>query len=110
MVATICNCETEEVSTCHYYSGLPSEVETAVTRQARLLEDEILANNELGKQVLKLREEKEQLLDTVWLATSGSQIKELWTRVLERLDQEPTALQTDALMIGMNDRPSQQES
>ena len=36
--------------------------------------------------------ERENLLDTVWLATSGKQIKELWTKVAELLGDQPSPL------------------
>lgn len=49
--------------------------------------------------MLALRKEKEELLDTVWLATSGKQIKDLWQKVSDLLQQEPTPLQQDALAM-----------
>lgn len=74
-------------------------VQQAVTAKARVLETEILAETDLGKQVLALRAEKENLLDTVWLATSTSQIKELWGHVNQLLGMSPTALEDTALRI-----------
>ena len=38
-------------------------------------------------------------LDTVWLAASPTQIKQLWTKVGELLGDEPTTLERDALAI-----------
>ena len=64
-----------------YYGRTDQEVESAVTARARALEADILAESDLGKQVLTLRDEKDNLLDTVWLATSCAQIKELWQQV-----------------------------
>ena len=58
---------------CYSYDSV---VENAVAVRAKALESEILAESEVGKQVLALREEKDNLLDTVWLATSSSQIKD----------------------------------
>jgi hypothetical protein len=74
-------------------------VEQAVETRAKALEADILAESELGQQVLSLREEKENLLDTVWLATSTSQIKELWQHVNAILSRTPTALEDKALKI-----------
>lgn len=74
-------------------------VEHAVDTRARALESEILAESEIGRQVLSLREEKDNLLDTVWLATSSSQIKELWADVNALLEITPTALEEKALKI-----------
>ena len=46
-----------------------------------------------------MREEKENLLDTVWLATCTKQIKELWEQVNVLLEIKPTALEEKALQI-----------
>ena len=59
----------------------------------------MLAENKLGQQILALRMEKENLLDTVWLATSSIQIKELWEQVNTVLDRTPTPLESKALRI-----------
>jgi hypothetical protein len=75
------------------------DVENAVKARARALEAEILAECELGRQVLALRLEEDNLLDTVWLATSSQQIKELWERVNTLLEITPTALEDTALKI-----------
>ena len=83
-----------------YYSYRhDSEVENAVKRRKAVHEDELLAESELGQQVLKLRQEKENLLDTVWLAASAKQIKELWSKVAELLGDAQTQLQREALAI-----------
>ena len=68
-------------------------------RRAKALEADILAESDLGRRVLSLREEKDNLLDTVWLATSSSQIKELWEQVNSLLEITPTALEDKALKI-----------
>ena len=107
MVATIRDCDVEEVGIESYYHQLPLEITNALTRRAAIPEEELLAEHKLGKQILLLRREKEELLDTIWLATSGRQIKELWTSVIERLVQEPTALQSDALRIPPEESESQ---
>jgi len=106
MVATIRDCDVEEVGLDSLGRYVPHEVNRAVHRRAAIREEELLAEHKLGQQILSLRLEKEELLDTVWLATSGRQIKELWTSVIERLAQEPTALQSDALRIS----PEESES
>ena len=46
------------------------EVQNAVKRHQAVHEDELLAESDLGSQILQLRIEKENLLDTVWLATA----------------------------------------
>ena len=79
------------------YGRYDHEVDGAVQARARALEADILAESELGRQVLSLRDEKDNLLDTVWLATSCSQIKELWEQVNVLLEVKPTALEEKAL-------------
>ena len=83
-----------------YYSHrYHSEMDNAVKRRKAVHEDELLAESELGQQVLKLRGEREELLDVVWLATSPKQVKALWEKVAELLGDEQTQLQRDALAI-----------
>lgn len=76
-----------------------NEVSNAVKRRQSVHEDELLAEHERGQEIVRLRQEKEDLLDTVWLATSGAQIKELWTKVAEVLGDPQTQLQREALAI-----------
>ena len=80
-----------------YYGSRDHEVEGAVNARAKAMEADILAESDLGKQVLSLRDERDNLLDTVWLATSCSQIKELWEQVNVLLEVKPTALEEKAL-------------
>jgi hypothetical protein len=82
-----------------YYGRTDQEVEGAVAARARALEADILAESDVGRQVLSLRDEKDNLLDTVWLATSCAQIKELWQQVNALLEAEPTTLEEKALTI-----------
>jgi hypothetical protein len=78
---------------------IDSEFRTLTIQQERL----IMQGDELGREILKLRDEQEQLLDTVWLATSTMQIRQLWQGVHELLADQPTALQTTAINIESND-------
>lgn len=99
MVATVRGCLVEEVFIADGWRGTPYEVTQAIDQLAAIREEELLAENRLGKQILLLRQEKEELLDTVWLATSGRQIKELWSKVIDRLGQQPTSLQAEAMKL-----------
>ena len=76
-----------------------SEVDRAISRRKAVHEDELLAESELGQRVLRLRQEREELLDVVWLATSPKQIKQLWSKVANLLGDQQTQLQRDALAI-----------
>jgi hypothetical protein len=82
-----------------YYPSAQGEVTSAIQRRQSLHEDELLAENPLGQQILRLRQEKENLLDTIWLATSPQQIKELWKKVVDLLGEEQTTLQKEALAL-----------
>ena len=76
---------------------LDSTVEEAIAKAHGIAEREIMSRDELGRTILTLRDEREELLDTIWLATSPTQIRELWKSVATLLDEEPTALQEAAL-------------
>jgi len=75
------------------------EIELAVGRRETVFEQELLAAHEIGREIVKLQEEKENLLDTIWLATSPAQLKTLWTKVAELLHQNTTLLEQEALAI-----------
>jgi hypothetical protein len=75
------------------------EIRAAIDRRRSLHEEELLAAHELGRQVLRLRAERENLLDAIWLATSPSQVRTFWQRVGELLGEEPTRLEREALSI-----------
>ena len=68
-------------------------------RRQTIHEDELLAEDPLGQQILHPRQEKENLWDTIWLARSRHPIKELWKKVVDLLGDEQTALQREALAI-----------
>ena len=99
MAAKIRGVTVEEVEDCYQYTGRHPEVDSTVAKRQTLHEEELLAQNELGQQILNLRVERDNLLDTVWLATSPKQIKDLWAKVAKVLGDEPTQLQRDAMAI-----------
>jgi hypothetical protein len=75
------------------------EVRAAIDKRRAMHEEERLADNEIGRQVLRLRAEREDLLDAIWLATSPAQIRTFWRKVAELLGEEPTRLEREALSI-----------
>ena len=85
----------QHYSPSHYHN----EVENAIKSRQTIHEDKLLADSEVGGRILQLRRERENLLDTVWLAASSKQIKDLWAKVAELLGDEQTQLQRDALAI-----------
>ena len=82
-----------------YRNDPPFEVLNCVNRRREVHEKELLAKSPLGQKILHLQREKDELLDTVWLATSSSQIKELWASFAELLSWEPPELQKHAISI-----------
>ena len=82
-----------------YYGRHETEVTRAVSQRQAVHEDELLADHDVGRRVLQFRDEKDRLLDVIWLATSPAQVRQLWTRVGERLGDETTQLEREALAI-----------
>jgi hypothetical protein len=104
MIATLRSVPIDEVADnfgIRYGSelGLPHEVAEAITRRQAAHQAQLLADDPVGREIAHLEAEKDHLLDTVWLACSPDQIKQLWTRVGELLGDEPTALERQALAI-----------
>lgn len=97
MVTKVTGCAAEHQSRTYY--SKPHEIEQAVAKRRQRHEEELMAQDELGRQILELRREKDELLDTIWLATSGTQVRQLWNDVTELLKQTPTKLQTKALKV-----------
>lgn len=69
----------------------------AVSARQETVEKELLSKDLLGQRILKLRNEQEALLDTVWLSTSAVQIRELWRDVTELVSGELSELQKKVL-------------
>ena len=79
--------------------GCDTEVNKAIRPRVEAHEAQILMSSDVGRRIVELRREKDNLLDTVWLASSSAQIKELWGKVATFLRDEPTPLERDALAI-----------
>src|SRR5262249_44358663 len=75
------------------------DIRAAISKRQAVHEEELLAGHELGRQVLRLRAERESLLDSIWLATSPSQVRLFWRKVGELLGEEPTDLERQAMSI-----------
>jgi hypothetical protein len=99
MLAKVQGVPVEQVDGRRYYGSMDPEVARAIESRQAVHQDELLAEHPLGQEILKLQYEKEELLDTVWLATSGTQIKQLWTKVAELLGEQQSPLQEAALAI-----------
>src|SRR6266852_4557294 len=98
MLATVRRVPLEEADEYLHYQH--ADVSSAIQRRQSVHEEELLAEDQLGQEILRLRREKESLLDTIWLATSPNQVRQLWQKVIELLGDEQTTLQKEALAIG----------
>jgi hypothetical protein len=78
---------------------LPLEAADALGKRQAAHQERLLADDPVGREIARLEAEKDNLLDTVWLATSPSQIKQLWSNVAELLGDQPTSLEREALSI-----------
>lgn len=72
-------------------------IENVIEKEATEIEKEILQESEVGLEILKLEREREELTDTIWLATSPVQIRSLWKDFTTMVTEEPTQLQKQAL-------------
>ena len=99
MLAHVRGVPVEDLDDTHYGYCREEEVKSAVAKRQKVHEDELLGECDTGREILRLRQEQEDLLDTVWLATSAAALKTLWSKVNELLGKEPTRLERDALEI-----------
>jgi hypothetical protein len=83
---------------CHYWK--PQEkIEEIIEKETSRRYQILLAETDFGAEIKRLEEEQEAMLETVWAATSSSQVKELFKRVNDVLRESPTALGAKALDI-----------
>jgi hypothetical protein len=99
MLAAVRRVPLEEAADAYTHGPHP-EVTRALAKRQEAHEEDLLAEDPIGHEVLRLRREKERLLDVVWLAISPQQVKDLWAKVSELLGDEPTPLERAALAIG----------
>lgn len=72
-------------------------IESVINREVAETEKEILGESEAGRRILRLEREREELTDTIWLATSPVQIRSLWKDFTALVTEEPTELQKQAM-------------
>jgi len=102
MLAVVRRVAADEIKDYYAYRD-DVETEGAIARRQAVFADQFLAQSPIGQQILKLRQEKDRLLDTVWLATSSAAIKSLWEKVGQLLGDELTSLEREALPIAPDD-------
>ncbi len=78
-----------------YY--IRSRIDFRIAELQRDIEEDLLAESDMGREIRNLAAEKENLLDTVWLATSSRQVTDLWQKVLNLLGEDTTDFQREIL-------------
>ena len=71
MLAIVTGRNVEDVPYHSHYAYRPNEVASAIDKRQSVHEEELLARDAHAQRILKLSREKDELLDTVWLATSS---------------------------------------
>lgn len=85
------------VGTGLYTYRAEEEVNKALDAHAGDVEAELLGQHEPGREILRLRAEKNNFLDTLWLATSPQHVRTMWEGLVRLLGEEATAIQKDIL-------------
>ena len=70
---------------------------SAISDTSREIQSKLMLEHDFGKQIAGLEREKENMLDTIWLATSPRQATKLWQGVLLLLGDEITKFQKEVL-------------
>ena len=76
---------------------LASDVDRIIKTRQSAVEQELLAQSSIGQRLLALRREEEQVLDTIWMATTHRHIQDVWRRLDEVIGDESTELQQDII-------------
>ena len=76
-----------------------AEFRQALDKRQAIHEEELLAHDERGQHILRLRRERDNLPDSVALASAPAGLRQLWVKLLLLLGEEPTALQQATLAL-----------
>jgi len=68
------------------------QIEDRIEKATGVVKGKMMADNDVGKEILRLQAEQEHMLETVWVATSSAQVKELFMKVNSVLNESPTGL------------------
>ncbi len=79
-----------------YYAQM-DRVDTELKPHIERCLHKLLTNDPRGQEVIKLESEREQLLDTIWLATSSRQVRDMWTQVLKLLGEDSSEFQKEVI-------------
>jgi hypothetical protein len=76
-----------------------AEIRQAIDKRQAVHEEELLAQQERGQHILRLRRERESLPDTIALAGAPAGLRQTWVKLLQVLGEEPTTLQQATLAL-----------
>lgn len=79
-----------------YYAQM-DRVDTELKPHIERSMNNLLATDPRGQEVIKLDAEREQLLDTIWLATSSHQVRDMWAQVLKLLGEDSSDFQKEVI-------------
>lgn len=92
----------EDDSESHYY--YKSRVNREIETRQKSHEEKLLSETEFGQEIANLQNEKENLLDTVWLATSPRQVTQLWEKLSHLIGEGSTEFQKEILAKPQNEQ------
>mgnify|MGYP006323460821 FL=1 len=83
----------------YYARAMDSLIDSKIESASRPYEKKLLSEHPLLSKIVTLRQEKDSLLQSVWIATSSLQVKQLFEMVNKLLQSTPTELETMAQSI-----------
>ena len=84
-----------------------SEVTRLMGEEQKKVSAQLMAEDELGRRILELQHEEEEMLDTIWLATTSKQLQSLWITLTDVLNQPLTSFQRELLRIKPSANPQE---
>ena len=82
----------------NYYSK--EEVANWIDEHRDVVMNELMTEDKVGQEILRLQDESAGLEDSFWLATSPAQITEIWKKVAELLGEKPGIVEAKAISVG----------
>jgi hypothetical protein len=82
-----------------YATSRWTAVQNVVRQRRDVILARLMAKHPVGKQVLKLQNEKDHVMDAIMMATGGIEIRKLFVKVSETLGVDMTDLQKESLNL-----------
>lgn len=91
--------EREALNRESVYNNNMDQLESAIGKHAEAFYQKILAEDPVGSKIVALTEELSRVKESVWLASSTTAMKALWTSFVNKLSLEVTDMEKIALDI-----------